>query len=311
MTVLALVTTGFGCGGNGPAPASSTAARTVKLVQNTWDASRLDVAVADVLLTEQMGMTVEVTEIDEFSQWAYFVSGDEHACLEVWPSGHAADVAKYITPGEVENGGLLGPIGKISWYVPTYLLTQTPGADQYEYFQSPANTVPFETPLSGSMGELLSGDPTWTSYDADLIANLHLNLKLIYAGTEEAELAALADAYENRRAILLYLWAPHAALVKYELTPVQLPAYSASCYAKIPDGGVDCDYPPDPLFKIFWPGLKTQNPRAYAFLKAFTLTAEDQIGMLNLVDNQNYSLVQAAKWWIAQNEKVWTTWIPP
>ena len=98
------------CGSTTAAPLGTTT--TVKLVQNPWDASRLDVAIADVLLTEQLGMTVTVTELDEYSQWQYFVTGDEHACLEVWPSGHMADIANYIQTGKVEDGGLLGPVGK-------------------------------------------------------------------------------------------------------------------------------------------------------------------------------------------------------
>ncbi len=287
-----------GCSGSGAgagAPASSGTTTTIKLVQNTWDASRLDVAVAGVLLTEELGLTVEVTEIDEFSQWPYFASGAEHACLEVWPSGHAADIAQYIATGEVENGGALGPVGKISWYVPTYLLTQTPGAATAEFFADPANTAPFATSQTGSKGQLLSGDPSWTSYDAEIIENLGLNLELVYAGTEEKELDVLAEAYENRRAILLYLWAPHAALVKYELTPVTLPPHTAACYAKIPTGGVDCDYPPDPLFKIFWPGLKVASPRAYQLLKNLTLTGIDQIDAEPRGRSfQQYQCVQAA-----------------
>lgn len=291
-------------------PATTTV---VKLVQNPWDASRLDVAIADVLLTEQLGMTVEVTEIDEYTQWQYFVSGAEDACLEVWPSGHAADTAKYIDTGEVENGGLLGPVGKISWYVPTYVLTDDPGADTYAFYQNPANAAAFATPASMGKGQLLSGDPTWTSFDQDIIDSLHLDLNIVWAGTEDAELAQLASAYAQRNPILLYLWTPHAALVKYELSPVKLPPWSAACYAGIPAGTVACDYPPDPLFKILWPGLRVANPRAYQFLKSFTLTSEDQITLLNLVDNDGYSLVQAARWWVSQpaNEAIWRKWIPP
>jgi glycine betaine/proline transport system substrate-binding protein len=284
----------------------------VKLVQNPWDASRLDVAIADILLTEQLGMTVTVTELGEYAQWAYLASGDEHACLEVWPSGHIEDAANYLQTARVENAGLLGPVGKISWYVPNYLLTGNPALASYEYFKSVANTAPFGTPETLPKGRLLSGDRSWTSYDADIIANLGLNLEEVFANSEQDELSILDQAYQNRDAILLYLWTPHAALAKYELTPVQLPAYSDACYATIPSGGVNCDYPPDHLFKVVWPGLQAANPRAYQFVKNFTLTSEDQITLLNLVDNAGYSIVQAARWWVDQpgNKVIWQTWIP-
>ncbi len=299
-----------GCSGS--KPAASVSSTMVKLVQNPWDASRLDAAIADILLTEQLKMTVTVTETDEYAQWAYLATGDEHACLEVWPSGHLSDMTNYVDTSRVENAGELGPVGKISWYVPNYLLTGNPGLSSYEYFTSPTNTAPFVTADSHGKGRLLSGDPTWTSYDADIIKNLNLDLDEVFTGSEDLELEALAKAYANRDAILLYLWTPHDALAKYELTPVQLPPYSDACYATVPTGGVNCDYPPDHLFKVVWPGLQAANPRAYQFLKAFTLTSEDQITLLNLVDNAGYSIVQAARWWVDQpaNKLIWQAWIP-
>ena len=191
------------------------------------------------------------------------------------------------------------------------MLTGNPSVSAYPYFANPTNTVPFETAVTepDGKGQLLSGDPTWTSYDKDIIKNLGLNLEEVFTGTEDSELEELDQAYQSRSPILLYLWTPHAALAKYELTPVQLPPYSDACYATIPTGGVNCDYPPDHLFKILWPGLKTANPRAYQFLQSFTLTSEDQIVLLNLVDNAGYSIVQAAQWWVAQpaNKLLWQT----
>ncbi len=217
----------------------------------------------------------------------------------MWPSGHTADIASYIDTGKVEDAGLLGPVGKISWYVPTYLLTGNPGLSDYTYFQTAANTVPFETAQTSPRGRILSGDPTWTSYDPDIIKNLQLNLEEEFAGTEDLELEALDRAYQARGSILIYLWSPHAALAKYELTPITLPPYTDACYAQVPES-VDCDYPPDHLFKIVWPGLQVVNPRAYQFLKSFTLTSADQIALLALVDYSGYSIAQAAQWWIDQ-----------
>jgi glycine betaine/proline transport system substrate-binding protein len=289
-----------------PAPPPST----VKLVANPWDASRLDVAIASSLLATEMGMQVEVTEIDEYSQWPLFASGAEDACLEVWPSGHAADIAEYIDPGKVEDLGPLGPTGQISWYVPTYLLTSNAALDTWQSYADPSQASPFATTMTGTKGQFTSGDPTWVSYDADIIRNLGLDLEVVYLGSEAAELAALDVAYAGREPFLFYLWSPHPALAEYELTPVQLPSYTAACYAKATDGGVDCAYPPDPLFKIARIGLQRANPRAYVFLQRMSLTTQDQIALLDLVDGEGYSIATAAAQWIAQNKRIWSSWIP-
>jgi glycine betaine/proline transport system substrate-binding protein len=137
-----------------------------------------------------------------------------------------------------------------------------------------------------------------------------LNLQVVTAGSEEAELAELDNVYNRRGAILLYLWSPHSALAKYDLSPVALPPYSDDCYAKAADGGVDCDYPADHLFKIMWPGLKTANPRVYQFLRNVTLQTKDQIALLGSVDNQGNTIAAAARTWIDTNKPTWQTWIP-
>jgi glycine betaine/proline transport system substrate-binding protein len=290
--------------------AGTTTSSVVKLVTSPWDASRINVAIAQILLTEQMGMTVQVTELDEFKQWDPLSTGDQHASLEVWPSGHAEDLKNYVDTGKVENGGTLGPVGKISWYVPTYMLTSYPQLSSWQSYKEVATTDLFKTPDTGNKGRFLSGDPSWVTYDADIIKNLNLNLQVVYAGSEQAELAELDAAYTKRGPMLMYLWVPHSALAKYDLTPVELPAYSDDCYAKAASGGVNCDYPADHLLKVFWPGLKDANPRAYSFLKAFSYTTKDQIALLGKISNEKATLDQAARGWIEANKTVWQGWIP-
>jgi glycine betaine/proline transport system substrate-binding protein len=298
------------CSSSGSSGMSLTPTNTVRLVQNPWDASRLDVAIAGSILTQQMGMNVETVELDEYSMWSDFASGTQDACLEVWPSGHGADIQNYVDTGTVGDLGPLGPVGKISWYVPTYLLVANPQLATWQAYLDPANTAAFATLQTGSKGQFLTGDPTWTSYDQDIITNLGLNLEIVRTGSEDTELTELDQVYQQRGALLLYLWTPHAALEKYDLTPVALPPYTPECYAKIPTHGVDCDYPPDPLFKIVWPGLQTTNPRAYQFLESFTLTTLDQITLLNRVDNEDVTIQQAASDWISDHQSVWQAWIP-
>jgi glycine betaine/proline transport system substrate-binding protein len=102
---------------------------------------------------------------------------------------------------------------------------------------------------------------------------------------------------------------PHSALAKYDLTPVSLPAYSDDCYAKASTGGINCDYPADHLMKIFWPGLKDSNPKAYQFLRNFNYTTKDQIALLGKVDNDKQAIDAAARGWIEANKSVWQGWI--
>ena len=64
----------------------------IKLAENAWTGSSVNVNVAKILLEEQLGYKVELVTIDENAQWAALASGDLSATLEVWPSGHAEHI---------------------------------------------------------------------------------------------------------------------------------------------------------------------------------------------------------------------------
>jgi glycine betaine/proline transport system substrate-binding protein len=284
---------------------------TLKLAVNPWSASELNVAVATNLLQNELGYTVEQVAVAEQAQWPAIAAGDLHASLEVWPSGHMANVAEYIDKqGVVENGGLLGPVGRIGWYLPTYLLTDHPELATWEGLADPENAALFATAETGDQGQLLFGDPSWVTYEADIISNLGLGFQIVQAGSEEAILSALDAAYSREDPILFYFWTPHSIHAKYDLTRVALPDYTDECYAAADSGGVDCDYPADELFKIFWPGLQDAAPDAYALLANMQYSTEDQIGMIAAVELEGASVEDAAQAWIDANPDVWQAWLP-
>lgn len=283
----------------------------IKLCENAWSGSSVNAYVAKILLEQQMNKEVEIVTIDENSMWAGLATGEISACLELWPSGHQENVAEYMDKQKVvENIGELGVIGKISWYIPTYMLESNPELATWEGFKGPDAAKMFATAQTGDKGQFLAGDPSYVQYDAQIIKNLGLDFEVVVAGSEQAELAALDSAYSRQEPFLFYFWTPHSVHARYDLTAVKLPPYSAECYAKIPEEGVDCDYPDDVLFKVAWTGLKDEDPDAYTFLKNFNYTNEDQINMIAKVDSGEMTAEEAAQAWVDENEAVWKTWLP-
>ena len=291
--------------------AESAEKTTIKLAVNPWSASELNVAIAHILLEEQLHYPVEEVQIAEQAQWAALAAGDLHASLEVWPSGHMANVAEYIEKQKVvEDGGPLGVVGRIGWYMPTYMVTAHPELATWEGLAKPEDAKLFATAETGDKGQLLFGDPSWVTYEADIITNLKLDFQIVQAGSEEAILSSLDAAYNRQDPILFYFWTPHSIHAKYDLTRVALPEYNEECYTKAESGGVDCDYPSDNLFKIFWPGLKDAAPDAYALLKNMNYTTEDQISMIAAVELDGKSVQDAAHAWLDANEATWKAWLP-
>lgn len=289
---------------------SATEKIVIKLAENPWTGAQVNVAVAKQLLEEQLGYTVEIVSIDENAQWPALANGDLSASLEVWPSGHAENVAQYIDDQKVvEHAGELGVVGRIGWYQPSYVVAAHPELATWEGFTNPALAGLFSSAETGEKGQFLSGDPSWVQYDEWIVENLGLNLEVTYAGSEEAILAALDSAYSREKPVLFYFWTPHSIHAKYDLTRVALPEYSDECYATIGSGGVDCDYPADILFKVVWAGLKDAAPDAYNLLKNFSYSTDDQIEMIAAVEVDGKSIDEAAAEWIAANESVWQGWM--
>lgn len=282
----------------------------VRLAVNPWLASELNAQVAAILLRENLHLPAEIVAVDEYEQWPALARGELDACLEVWPSGHQRDLDVYLgrTPG-VESLGLLGVVGKIGWYVPRCLVRDNPELATWRGLRDPAIAGLFAAPASHGKGQFLAGDPSWVQYDRQIIANLGLDLDVVPAGSEQAIMAAVDQAFAQGRPILFYFWFPHPLHVKYSLAEVKLPPYNDECYAKAAQGGVACGYPPDILLKIAWPGLREKSPAAYELLKNFNLTEQDQLAMMGQVA-MGRSPAQAARAWLEANPRRWREWLP-
>jgi glycine betaine/proline transport system substrate-binding protein len=284
---------------------------TIKLAENPWTGSAVNVAVAKILLEENLGYTVESVTIDENAQWPALATGDLSASLEVWPSGHAENVKQYVEDQKVvEKAGELGVVGKIGWYIPTYMLEEHPELATWEGFKDPENAALFKTAETGDQGQFLGGDPSWVQYDEQIIKNLGLDFKVVYAGSEQSILAAVDGAYNRKEPILIYFYKPHSAFAKYDLTNVTLPEHTEECYAKAEAGGVDCDYPTDVLFKIAWGDLKNKAPEAYQLITKMNYTTDDQVVMIADVDTNGKTPEEAARAWLEKNEDKWKAWLP-
>jgi glycine betaine/proline transport system substrate-binding protein len=296
-----------GAGASGEVPDNS--GTTINFSVSPWLGSQANVAVAQDLLAQKLGYTVETTDIDEYAQFKSLSNGDLDATLEVWPSGHAADYKNYIKNGNgVVDGGELGITGQIGWYIPTYMLQDHPELATWEGIKG--NETLFQTADSGSAGQILDGDPSYVTFDQPIADNLGLNLKVKYAGSEAAELTELDTAYSDQKPILMYFWTPHWAQEKYELTNVELPAVTQECTdaaANNPDAYA-CAYPPDPLYKAFNEDLQTKAPAAFALLSAMQWTVDDQNGVgLDIYDGMDPT--DAAQKWIDANPTVWQPWV--
>ena len=322
-----IVTAAAACGSDEEKAASTTAASAdstsatsgggeagagIVLAVNPWTGSAVNANVAKVVLESKLNTAVTLLDIDENATWPGMDAGDIDAVLEVWPSGHAADKTTYIDEKKsVVDLGLLGPEAKIGWYVPAKVIEEHPDLATWEGFKDPANAALFKTAESGDLGQFTMGDPSYVSYDEQIIANLELPLKFVVAGSEAALITAIQQAETDGTPLLLQFWQPHWLQSKVALTEVKLPDVTDECLASAAaaDGKYACDYPADPLYKAASAKLEAKNPAAFAFLGKLQLTTEQQNEIAAMVDSDGMSAADAAKTWVDANPDIVAGWL--
>jgi glycine betaine/proline transport system substrate-binding protein len=312
-------TTATGAAGTNPAAAggdttpAASAGAGIKLAVNPWTGSAVNANVAKVVLESKLGTPTELVALDENAAWVGLDAGDLDANLEIWPSGHAADHKTYIEEKKsVVDLGLLGPSAKIGWYVPSFVIDQHPELKTWEGFKDPALSKLFATAESGDLGQFLMGDPSYVTYDEQIIKNLNLPLKYTVAGSEAALITAIQQAETDQKPLLLQFWQPHWLQSKVKLTQVELPKVTDACLASAAaaDGKYACDYPVDPLYKAANAGLEAKNKAAFDFLSKFQLTTDQQNEIAAMVDSDGKTADVAAKEWVDAHPDVVAAWLP-
>jgi glycine betaine/proline transport system substrate-binding protein len=294
------------------APEASGEPQTINMVVNPWSASRLNVEVAKIIIESELGHTVNITEVNENdAMFTGLADGSLDAVLEIWPSGVTDAETAFFDAGTVEDLGPLGAVGKIGWWVPSYVIDENPELATWEGFSSPEAAELFATAETGDLGRFLGTDPSYAQYDEQIITNLGLPFQVQFSGSEPATVAELDARVAAGEPVVMYWWTPTAAVAKYDLVNVALPAYNDECGASAAagDGGVDCDYPEDVLFKAASSGLAEKAPDVYAFLQKFTITTEDQLSMLPPMEIDGEDPAKVAADWVAANESVWSAWL--
>ena len=155
------------------------------------------------------------------------------------------------------------------------------------------------------------GDPSYVSYDEQIIANLELPLKFVVAGSEAALITAIQQAVADETPLLLQFWQPHWLQSQVDLTEVELPEVTDECLASAAagDGNYACDYPVDELYKAANAGLEAKNAAAFAFLSKLQLTTEQQNEIAAMIDGDGMAADAAAKAWVDANPDVVDAWL--
>jgi glycine betaine/proline transport system substrate-binding protein len=310
--VAALVTLGTltACGGpavpiTAPPGVGRTPCGSVTLAVNPWVGYAADVAVVAYLLKQKLGCTVVEKELTEDASWQGLAAGSVDAILENW--GHDDLKKTYIDDQKVAvEQGLTGNKGVIGWYVPPWMAKEHPDITDWTRLDHYAKE--FRTAKSGGKGQLLGGDPSFVTNDAALIRNLDLDYQVVYAGSEDALIAAFQRAEADRKPLIGYFYTPQWLLSQIRLVHIPLPRYTPGCDAD--PVAVACDYQPYDLDKIARKAFVDSGSPAADLIKNFRWTDDDQNAVARDLTVGKLSHDEAAERWLDGHRATWRKWLP-
>ncbi|SDC72688.1 ABC transporter substrate-binding protein [Streptomyces prasinopilosus] len=284
--------------------ANAEGARTVTLSVQSWVGAQANVAVAQYLLERELGYRVDTVQVDEVPAWDALSQGRVDAILEDW--GHPDQERRYVEDKKtITPGGDLGVTGHIGWFVPTYFAEKHPDITDWKNLNKYADR--FRTAESGGKGQLLDGSPAYLTNDKALVKNLKLDFKVVFAGSEAAQITQIQRFAKERKPFLSYWYTPQWLSAKVPMTEVELPEYEEGCDAD-PEK-VACAYPHTPLQKYLNADFAKNGGDAADFLRRFRWTTEDQNEVSLMIAEQRMEPREAAEKWVDGNESTWKAWL--
>ncbi len=283
----------------------------IKLTLHDWTGQLITTKIMGEVL-KKAGYNIEYVQADYLAQFAGLKSGDLHVAMEIWETTGRDAMDEATKTGKVENLGETGMQAIEEWWYPEYMKEKCPGLPDWKALNKCAEA--FSTPETAPKGRYLGGPVTWGGYDDERAEALGLDFEVVHAGTDAALFAELESAYQRKAPILLWVYAPHWAPVKFKGEWVEFPKYEAACYTDASWGENksakhDCGKPRGPIWKVAWSGVKDKWAGAHKAIGKFNISNDEMGALVVAVDLDGKKLDDVVADWVAKNESRWKAWV--
>ena len=279
--ILALVVSAVvsGCGGGG---GGSPESRSINLgVATGWDEAAVIANLSKIVMEEDLGYgEVQLQELELGPVIQGVASGDLDAYQDIWLPNHQSQI------DEVENDViLLDP-----WYdgttefgiaVPTYMTNVNAIPD--------LNQTGIDQILGIEPGAIIS-----ERIPESVIPTYGLEQEYVQSSTPSM-LSQVEELSENQEEFAFVAWRPHWMNQRYDFK-----------YLEDPEDGLTDLNDGATILSIVNEDLPDDDPVAYAFLDAITLT-EDQVNEIENINPNDYA--ESARTWLEDNRDVAQPWI--
>jgi glycine betaine/proline transport system substrate-binding protein len=267
--------------GTAMAVSSVAVAETIKIAYPNWAEGIAMTYLAKAILEEELDYDVELTQADPGVIYGAVASGDQHVFLDAWlPHTHEPYWEQY--GDQLEDLGPNFAYGVTGLVVPTYMTI-----DSIEELNSIADELDGKiTGIGTGAGITQKTNDVIEEYDLDLV---QVN------SSGPAMTAALKDAVDNRKPIVVTGWKPHWKFGRFDLKVLSDPR------------GI---YPIDGCKTIATEGFSDKHPEVAQFLVNFNLTEAHLVDLMLKIDDSDDDVGDVAMDWMEDHSALVDSWIP-
>lgn len=256
--------------------------RTVKVAYVNWAEGVAMTHLVKVILEDRMGYPVELTMADVAPVFTSLASGDSDFFLDSWlPLTHQSYMERF--KGKVVDLGTTYEGARIGLVVPSYV-----EASSIEDLNKMSEV------LEGRIVGIDSGAGIMMATEK-AVKEYGLNLKLT-PSSGPAMTAALKDAIDKKRPVVVTGWKPHWKFARWELKFLDDPkgVYGAA----------------ESIHTIARLGLEKDLPDVAAFLRNFKLDDQQLGSLMGVVNEAKGDPAEAVRGWVKENASLVDSWIP-
>lgn len=256
-------------------------ADTIKIAYPNWAEGIAMTHLAKAILEEELDYDVELTQADPGVIYGALASADQDLFLDAWlPHTHEPYWKQYSK--DLEDLGPNFAYGVTGLVVPTYMKINS---------ITELNSIKDE--LDGKIIGIGTGAGiTRNTFRA--IEEYDLDLEQV-TSSGPAMTAALKDAIDDKRPIVVTGWKPHWMFGRYDLKVLTDPK------------GI---YPIDGCKTIARKGFSDDYPEVAQFLTNFVLTEADLLDLMLKIDDSDDDVADVARDWMDDQEALVDSWIP-
>ena len=300
-----------------PAPEPEPTKEKLVIADLGWESAQVYNRVAGFIIENGYGHEVEYLPGETIPLFQGVVMGDIDFELECWVVNQQEAYDKAMADGDVIDLGICFPDSWQGWLVPTYVIegdadrgieASAPDLKSVEDLPEYWDLFPDpENPSKGIFYSCIAGWECEKINEAKFEAyGLNDTYNIFLPGSGAALLASMASAYEKGEPWLGYYWSPTWPLGKYDLTPIEEPAYDEAVW----NDNYGCAYPNVETHIVANSSLPDKAPEVVEFLESWDSTAAQANDFLAFMEETGGTTEEAAIYFLTEHESVWTEWVP-